>query len=117
MKDQITLYSAVTIPYPLPRVPSKAFEKLCGLSTFRWPARATQPVTVMIRMMMSLIMPRTFCSRRPHFTAVAWIRKAAEMHASPMPRWFHRVTSTCAAFRIYSPKMTLFPAAHPSRTA
>jgi hypothetical protein len=31
MKDQITLYSAVTIPYPLPRVPSKAFEKLVHL--------------------------------------------------------------------------------------
>ena len=42
------------------------------------------------------------------------MRKAAVMQARPTPRWFQRSTSTCAAWRMYSPKMTEFEPAQPA---
>jgi hypothetical protein len=77
MYDQMTLYRAVTIPYALPVVPSKALVKLSGFSTLSAPPRAacgplayapnamnlsdhTQPATMMIKITISLITPSKF---------------------------------------------------------
>lgn len=69
MNDHITEYSALTIPYALAVVPSNAFVKLSGFSTFSAPPSAAQPETTMMRMMTSFITPSAFCRRRPHFKA------------------------------------------------
>ena len=104
------------VTYALPVVPAKAWLKLSGLSTCRWPPRATNPDTTIKSRIRSLIIPRKFCSLNPQFKASPWIRKAQVTQTNPIPLWFQPFTGWLAALRIYSPKITEFEPAHPRRT-
>jgi hypothetical protein len=73
----------------------------------------THPATTIMRIIASLITPKRFCNRKPHFKAQPWMRNAEVIQANPTARWFQRSTGTWAACRMYSPKTTELDPAQP----